>query len=323
MVDFSLVRLDCPSFFARLCGLLESIGRKRPKVGLFVGRDCLYRFILLFLFPLVHRLVGISQTLTMFGEEEVRSSELETGLFLSEDRGALKVTSPFTPHKAWSICCALKEKKEKRIRDRFQLYPSVRIRIPDNDDRACHSYSNEVCFYEANFVSGLRLPIHLFIRELFFRLQLAPTQFIPNSWRIVVCYMVIWMFANDRDAIRIDEFLYVYCLRWSKTPGYWEFKPWDRSSRLALDSPSSFRNWKTSFFFVSGVGYETVPCENLDDAPKFLHSWGTPMSNVSFYSFSSYAYDFFFWWYYCFFFLLWRFYSSSSKEVIPQSFGEG
>ena len=63
---------------------------------------------------------------------------------------------------------------------------------------------------------------------------------------------------------------------------------------MALDSPSSFRNWKTSFFFVSGVGYETVPCENLDDAPKFLHSWGTPMSNVSFYSFSSYAYDFFF-----------------------------
>ena len=213
MVDFSLVRLDCPSFFARLCGLLESIGRKRPKVGLFVGRDCPYRFILLFLFPLVHRLVGISQTLTMFGEEEVRSGELETGLSLFEDCGALKVTFPSTPHKAWSICCALKEKKEKRIRDSFQLYPSVRIRIPDNDDRACHSYSNEVCFYEANFVSGLRLPIYPFIRELFFRLQLAPTQFIPNSWRIVVCYMVIWMFANDKDAIRIDEFLYVYYLR--------------------------------------------------------------------------------------------------------------
>ena len=63
---------------------------------------------------------------------------------------------------------------------------------------------------------------------------------------------------------------------------------------MALDSPSSFRNWKTSFFFVSGVGCETIPSENLNDAPKFLHSWGTSMSNVSFYSFSSYAYDFFF-----------------------------
>ena len=57
---FSLVRLDYPSFFARFCSLLESIGRKRPKVGLFVGRDCPYRFILLFLFPLVHRSVGIA-----------------------------------------------------------------------------------------------------------------------------------------------------------------------------------------------------------------------------------------------------------------------
>ena len=81
MVDFSLVRLDCPSFFARLCGLLESIGRKRPKVGLFVGRDCPYRFILLFLFPLVHRLVGISQTLTMFGEEEVSLVNLKQACF--------------------------------------------------------------------------------------------------------------------------------------------------------------------------------------------------------------------------------------------------
>ena len=28
----------------------------------------------------------------------------------------------------------------------------------------------------------------------------------PNSWRIGVCCMVIWMFANDGDTIRIDEF---------------------------------------------------------------------------------------------------------------------
>ena len=54
MVDYSLVRLDCPSvsfFFTRLCSLLEAVGRRRPRVGLFIEKTCPYRFVLFFLFP--------------------------------------------------------------------------------------------------------------------------------------------------------------------------------------------------------------------------------------------------------------------------------
>ena len=129
---------------------------------------------MLFLFPLVHRSVGIAQSLLMSGEGEVRSSELEIGLSSFEDHGILEVTSPSTPHKAWGICCSLREKDEKRIRDRFQFPSSIKIRIPNGDDRTCHSYADEVCFYEADFVSGLRFPIYPFIRKLFFLLRLAP-----------------------------------------------------------------------------------------------------------------------------------------------------
>ena len=63
------------------------------------------------------------------------------------------------------------------------------------------------------------------------------------------------MSANDGNVIRRDEFLHFYCLRKSKDPGYYEFKPWDRASRLILDYPSSLRNWKPNFFFVSGSGW--------------------------------------------------------------------
>ena len=172
----------------------------------------------------------------MSGEGEVRSSELETSLSLSEDRGVFGVTSPSTSHKAWGICCSFREKDEKRIRDRFQLLSSVKIRIPDDDDRACHSYVDEVCFNEVDFINGFHFPIHPFIREFFFLLQLASIQLVPNLWRIVVCCMVLWMSANDGDIIRIDEFLHFYRLRKSKDPSYWEFKPWGNSSRLVLDS---------------------------------------------------------------------------------------
>jgi len=50
------------------------------------------------------------------------------------------------------------------------------------------------------------------------------------------------MSAKDGDVIRRDEFLHFYCLRKSKDPGYYEFKPWDRASRLIIDYPSSLQN---------------------------------------------------------------------------------
>ena len=109
----------------------------------------------------------------MFGEE-VRSSELDTGLSLSEDQGVLKVSSPSTPYKAWGIHCALKEKEERRIRNRSQFPSLVKVRIPDDDDRACHSYVDEVCFYEVDFISCLCFPIHPFLGELFYHLLLTP-----------------------------------------------------------------------------------------------------------------------------------------------------
>ena len=44
----------------------------------------------------------------------------------------------------------------------------MKIRISSDEERACHSYVDEVCFYEADFTSGLRFPIHHIVRELFF-----------------------------------------------------------------------------------------------------------------------------------------------------------
>ena len=57
-------------------------------MGTSLGGIVLSRGVLVFLFPLVHRLVGIAQTLSMAREKEVRSSELETGLASSEEHGA-------------------------------------------------------------------------------------------------------------------------------------------------------------------------------------------------------------------------------------------
>ena len=135
---------------------------------------------------------------------------------------------------------------------------------------------------EAIFNNGLSFPVHPFVRKLLSLLNLAPTKLVPNSWRTVICCMVLWISANDDDIIRVAEFIHLYCLRSSTHSGYREFKPWDMKSRLVFDSPSSLHEWKKSFFFVSGDGWKVTPNEDLDNAPRLIRQCGVAVSGVSF-----------------------------------------
>ena len=98
---------------------------------------------------------------------------------------------------------------------------------------------------------------------------------------MVYC-MVIWSMVNNGDFIKVDEFFYLYRLMELKLKGYWKFRPWEKKQICFLISPSSHRDSKQCFFLVSGEGWEFLPNENLEEAPKFLCQWRTPMSGASF-----------------------------------------
>ena len=93
--------------------------------------------------------------------------------------------------------------------------------------------------------------------ELLDRFGIAPGQLMPNSWRIVVSCMGIWLAAMDGDMLKVDELVYLYRLKASKEHGYYELVPWERRTRIVKGLPSSFRYWKSKFFFVSGDDFET------------------------------------------------------------------
>jgi len=61
------------------------------------------------------------------------------------------------------------------------------------------------------------------------------------------------MIVIEGDMIRMDELLYLYHLK-LKEFRYYELVPWDRKARLIASLPSSFRYWKSKYFFVSGDG---------------------------------------------------------------------
>ena len=62
--------------------------------------------------------------------------------------------------------------------------------------------------------------------------------------------MEIWLAANE-DMIKVGELVHLYHLKESKEYGYYELVPWARRARIVRGLPSSFRYWKSRFFFVS------------------------------------------------------------------------
>ena len=47
----------------------------------------------------------------------------------------------------------------------------------------------------------------------------------PNSWRIVINCMEIWLAATEGAMIKVDEFTYLYRLKESKEYRYYELVP--------------------------------------------------------------------------------------------------
>ena len=206
---------------------------------------------------------------------EVRSSELEIGLSSSDnpverDTAVSSLREVRTFH-ALEEVCVLDDKMLARFKGRFQFLDRVRVCLPCKEEQAYHFFLGEVCFYDAAFQCGLGFLVHPFLMELLDRFGIAPGQLMPNSWKIVVRYMGRWLAATNGDMIKVDELVYLYRLKESKELGYYELVPWERRTRIVWDLPSSFRYWKSLFFFVSADDFETPSNEVWGDLPRLLH----------------------------------------------------
>ena len=261
--------------FARLGAALGVSGDFLPLVGDFIFAGYGLSLVIGELSPI------LGQSIAWFEGEtrrmtNVRSSELETGLLSSGGPGvgdtAVSVPWVVRAFHALEEVCGLDADTMDRFKDRFQFPKWVRVRRPTNEDRACHFFPGEVCFYEAAFTCGLRLPVHPFIMELLGFFGIALGQLMPNSWRIVVNCMEIWLAANE-DMIKVGELVHLYRLKELKEYGYYELVPLARRARIVRGLLSSFRYWKSRFFFVSGDDFETPASEAWGDIPRLLRRW--------------------------------------------------
>ena len=79
---------------------------------------------------------------------EVRSSELETGLSLSDDpvEGGTAISAPREVRAFYALNeeCGLDDNTLGRFKDRFQFPEWVRVRLPSKGERACNFFPGGV-----------------------------------------------------------------------------------------------------------------------------------------------------------------------------------
>ena len=153
-----------------------------------------------------------------------------------------KIPSSSILFHALSESCFLEMRHLKSIRKRFQFPEGVTIRLPRPNEKACTFAYGEVSFYKATFSCGLRFLIHPFIMQLLSTLNDAPSQLVPNAWRMIIGWMSIWVSIHDGGIINLNEFLHFYRLKPFTHYRYFELLPWNRESRIIRSFHTSFRD---------------------------------------------------------------------------------
>ena len=243
--------------FAHLGAFIGCSSGPYPSVKDFALGDSGLSLALGELYPLLSESLSWFESMREVLRREKMSSETNTAIS-KPSSSRLSIPASPRPFHALQEECSLNEDTFFRFRDRFQFPKEIRAHLPKRGEKFYAFAHEEVYFYEAAFLCGLRFPIHPFIMELLHHLNIALGQLMPNSWRIVMSCMVIWTIIADGDMITLNKLVHLYHLKKSKEFGYYELVPWDRRSKLIANLPSSFRYWKSRYFFVSGEGWETL-----------------------------------------------------------------
>ncbi|KAK0576392.1 hypothetical protein LWI29_016748 [Acer saccharum] len=132
-----------------------------------------------------------------------------------------------------------------KYRSRFEIPDSVTLMLPGN--RATwNPPENAVAIYGAMLSYGVTLPLQPFIARFLAEAQIAPVQLALNSYRILMCFGLIWKLKGYEPPMP-REIHYFYTLRQAGNSGTYFLL----SSLVENWIPKGVI-WKNSWFFVGG-----------------------------------------------------------------------
>ncbi|KAL2511821.1 Uncharacterized protein Adt_17421 [Abeliophyllum distichum] len=167
----------------------------------------------------------------------------------------------------------LVEEDLTKMREQYRIPSDIELILPGPNERACFPREGCTALHLNAFVSGMRLPLHPMLRRILRAYALAPTQVSPNGWSQMVGGMYLWFRHSFGMEMPLHVFQTVYQPR--KLPrkkgkeeeaGWYYFCPWGSHKPLVTGCPSSIKQWKESWFWVSGNWQRVVddPEPDLD-----------------------------------------------------------
>lgn len=145
------------------------------------------------------------------------------------------------------------------MREKYQVPAEIELLLSTSTERPSDARPGEFALYEEALKGGLRLPLPQVVVDVLNRLEVAPGQLMPNTWKIVLACASAWPKANEGAAITVDEFFAYY--KASGQQETWVTLQAATGRGLVTGLPSSIKGWRPRWFYVSGnggVGVRTV-----------------------------------------------------------------
>ncbi|KAL2497508.1 Plus3 domain-containing protein [Abeliophyllum distichum] len=170
------------------------------------------------------------------------------------------------PYRADVVRCAamdvpsiMVEEHLTKFREAYRIPADIELILPGPNERACFSRRGYTTLHLNAFVSGMRLHLHPMLRRILRAYDLAPTQVAPNGWSQMVGGMYLWFRHSFGMEMPLHVFQTIY--QPSKLPknkgreeevGWYYFCPWESHKPLVTGCSFSIKQWKESWFWVSG-----------------------------------------------------------------------
>ncbi|CAL5044283.1 unnamed protein product [Urochloa decumbens] len=140
--------------------------------------------------------------------------------------------------------------------------------LPAGDRRACSPPPpGAICVYADALEAGMRVPLRPFFAEVLTHFGLAPSQLMPNCWRVMAAFAALCRSAGVHPP-PVAVFRHFFALRsLMKSKGQYFFASKDTEVSLFTGLPDSIKGWKEGFFFLMSSSSAPWPCPVL---------WGEP-----------------------------------------------
>ena len=149
----------------------------------------------------------------------------------------------------------------ERIRVKYNIPLSVRLRVPRKGKRPEHLHSDGVALHIDIFNLGLCLPLQPFFRKMFSEMQIVPGQLSLLNWRLLMGLEVLWLDVFEED-ISYKDLKGLYQLKKLAGLSVGYFATWGVHGNLVRPDPLLKKSYRYGWFVAEDEWGRSIPAGN-------------------------------------------------------------